>query len=440
MNNYDTSTSFSSNEFFLGIVITVLALVIIAGLCVYCWAKKRKPLPSKAVPLASLLKGQANLPTYDEFMKLPKYEDDIIKHYTTCHGTRYNQTGFLNLIPENLPFDHNRVKLDSQIFNKLFDDDCDYINASWHSNSFHHEFSSPNYWKFASPNEEIIDTTYPPYQKIQFVIGQDPIPTTKLHHIRLIVEHQIDVVVSLSDKMVDRTIVDRTATLVDKDGTTTIFNRVYLDILNRREMKMICNESLLREEINAMATFPGGPRKLHNFVYFDVGCFSPDWMYPDFATTSDIEKMVQSICSVREELKHIKSFPNIFVHDSRGGVQGASLFVLLYKLMQQIDEGVTEGGQIKQGMENLDVASAVNWLRKDRKNAIEDFGTYHGLLRCLNYYGLNRNTILQNTPNKMIDRFRKDVDRKATGNPTINATTKEENGGIEYVSYNDTNE
>ena len=399
MNNSDTSTSFSSDEFFLGIVITVLTLVIIAGLCVYCWAKKRKPLTSKAVPLASLLKGQANLPTYDEFMELPKYEDYITKHYTTCQGTRYNQTGFLNLIPENLPFDHNRVKLYSQLFNNFFDDDCDYINASWHSNAIHHEFSSPNYWKFASSNEEINDTTYPPYQKIQFVIGQDPIPTTMPHHIRLIVEHQIDVVVGLSDKI---------PTLVDRDGTPNTFNKVYLDILNRTEMKMIGNGTLLRAEINAMVTALRNPEKLHNFIYFDVGCFSPDWMAPNQMIlekcplpTSDIENMVQSICSIRDELKHRTSYPNVFVHDSRGGVQGASLFVLLYKLMQQIDEGVTEGGQIKQGMENLDVFSAVNRLRKDRPNAIEEFGTYHGLLRCLNYYGLNRNAILQNTSSKM---------------------------------------
>ena len=419
MNNYDTNTSFSSDEFFLGIVITALVFVIIAGLCVYCWTKKRKALPSKAVPLASLLQGQANLPTYDEFMKLPEHEDYITKHYTTCQGTRYNHTGFLNLIPENLPFDHNRVKLNSTMFNHLFDDDCDYINASWHSNASHHDFSSPNYWKFAAPNEEIIDTTYPLYQIIQFVIGQDPIPATMPHHIRLIVEQQIDVVVGLSDTI---------PTVVDRDDRPITFNKLYLEILNRREMKMIGNGTLLRAEMNAMDTTHGRSRKLHSFVYFDVGFFSPDWMSPYPMTlkkcpkpTSDIENMVQSICSIRDELKHQTSYLNVFVHDSRGGVQGASLFVLLYKLMQQIDEGVTEGGQIKQGMENLDVFSAVNRLRKDRPNAIENFGTYQALLCCLNYYGLNRNAILQNTSNNMIDRVTKDVERKPKGNSSINA-------------------
>ena len=109
--------------------------------------------------------------------------------------------------------------------------------------------------------------------------------------------------------------------------------------------------------------------------------------------------------------------------------------------MQQIDEGVTDNGQVKQGVEHLDVFSAVNQLRKERANAIEDFDTYHGLLHCLNYYGLNRSIIIQKPSAKMIETVRRDLDQgEANENSSTNSSTNEENDEIEYVLHDDTNQ
>ena len=143
-------------------------------------------------------------------------------------------------------------------------------------------------------------------------------------------------------------------------------------------------------------TAASGLQTMHNFVYFDFVDFPKNGI----TSAADTENLVKSICSIRYELKNQASYHKLFAHDSRGGVQGASTFVVLYGLMQQIDEGVTEDGQIKNAAENLNVFNAVNNLRKDRANAIEDFGTYQGLLHCLNYYGSKRSVILQKVSTK----------------------------------------
>ena len=109
--------------------------------------------------------------------------------------------------------------------------------------------------------------------------------------------------------------------------------------------------------------------------------------------------------------------------------------------MQEIDEGMTEDGQMKEAVENLDVFSAVNRLRKDRANAIEDLGTYQGLLHCLNYYGSKRSVILQKASTKMTETVGRDLQKEgANENLSTDSTTSSVDDEIEYVLDNDTNE
>ena len=388
----------------IGILIGVVTILIAAALCVYCWIKKGRNqtdalkapgssvpsssilISSKTVPLASIFTGQAHLPSKDEFEKLLKFQDGFTERFTTSQGKRYNKAGKFNLIPENLPFDHNRVKIKSPI------DGCDYINATWLANSS----EDPTY-------DELIDTTYLPYKNINFIVGQNPIPATMQHHFRLIIENKIDLVVSFNDKE-DHNNLDV--------GRTQIFKKLSLKIRNRRKIA----DHLFRTEMSVTDTAATGLQSIHHFVYFELVNFSKNGI----VSAADTENLIKSICLVRSEIKQQASSNKVFAHDARGGVQGASAFVVLYQLMQKIDEGVTEDGRIKHSMENLDVFSAVNQLRNDRANAIEDFGTYQGLIQCLNYYGLNRSALLQKTSTETRVTIRRDLEQEeANGNSSV---------------------
>ena len=408
----------------IGIVISVVTILIAAGLGFYCWVKKRRNqsnvskasnesvasnnnlISSKTVPMASILAGQAPLPSNDEFDKLTKYQDGFTERFTRSQGQRYNKKGNLNLIPEILPFDHNRVKIKSPI------DGCDYINATWLTNSSED-----------STYDELICTTYQPYKNINFIVGQDPIPVTMQHHFRLIIENKIDLVVSFSDKESQNNF---------NVGETHDFKDVSLKLRNRRKIA----KHLCRTEMTIIHTAATGLQTLHNFVYFDF-----NFPKNGITSTEEAENLVKSICTIRSELKLQAISLKVFAHDSRGGVQGASTFVVLYGLMQEIDEGMTEDGQIKDVVDNLDVFSAVNRLRKDRANAIEDVGTYQGLLHCLNYYGSKRSVILQKASTKMIGTVGTDLQQEgANENSSTVSTTSSDNDRIEYVLDDDTNE
>lgn len=119
-----------------GITIGVLvALIILVGFCTYVMMIKRKsncdqytgekdvnkngqrknikndkkPQPTRRIPLKSIFEGNVLIPCLDEFNNLMKYDGGIGQRYTTAQGVRYNKIGKLNLIPSNLPFDHNRI-------------------------------------------------------------------------------------------------------------------------------------------------------------------------------------------------------------------------------------------------------------------------------------------------------------------------------------------
>ena len=409
----------------IGILINVVTILIAAALGVYCWAKNRRnqsnvskapnnsvasnnnSISSKTVPMASILTGQAPLPSNDEFDKLTKYHDGFTDRFTTSQGKRYNKDGNLNLIPEILPFDHNRVKIKSPI------DGCDYINATWLTNTSED-----------STYDELIFTTYQPYKNINFIVGQDPIPATMQHHFRLIIENKIDLVVSFGDKESPSNF---------NVGETYAFKDVCLKIRNRTKIA----EHLCRTEMTITHTAATGLQTMHNFVYFDFVNFPKNGI----TSTEDAENLVKSICTIRSELKHQATSLKVFAHDSRGGVQGASTFVVLYGLMQEIDEGMTEDGQIRNEVENLDVFRAVNRLRKDRAHAIEDFCTYQGLLHCLNYYGSKRSVILQKASTKVTGTVGRDLQQEgADENSSTASTTSSDNDEIKYVLDDDTNE
>ena len=126
----------------------------------------------------------------------------------------------------------------------------------------------------------------------------------------------------------------------------------------------------------------------------------------------------------------------VFAHDSRGGVQGACTFVILYDLFQQVDEGLTDENKIKASASTINIFSTVNRIRKDRANAIEDLSTYQNLFFCLNHYGPNRKCIQLDVSKMMASTHLKD--RKAqntSGTSAFEATSLHENIEAEYVLH-----
>ena len=124
------------------------------------------------------------MPSKQEFENLLTFDGSITQRATTSQGQRYNdkRTAF-NRVAENLPFDHNRLVLKTPINN------CNYVNA----NSISAPIDDLTY-------DELIYTSHQPFRRIEWAVGQNPLPHTMSHHFRLIHQCRFDYIISFGER------------------------------------------------------------------------------------------------------------------------------------------------------------------------------------------------------------------------------------------------
>ena len=280
------------------------------------------------------------------------------------------------------------------------------MNANWISN-----------YSEESTYDELIYSSYVSYKSIKFAIGQTPNPTTMQHHCRMILENQFEMMVGFSDtsKPSDFNI-----------GKTYAFGEVSLKLRSRTQL----TKHVIKSEITITDTVSPGVQNIHHTLCFDLQSL-PKYSLED---SEDAKNFVSSLCRIRNEMKSRDSVFKVFVHDARGGVKDASTFIVLYDLLQQADEGLTDDNKVKSSAPDMNIFNAVNRLRKDRANAIEDLATYRSLFYCLNYYGPNRKKIQDDVSRKKGDQTRNDgMTQVRNETSTISARSIDDITEIEYV-------
>ena len=91
---------------------------------------------------------------------------------------------------------------------------------------------------------------------------------------------------------------------------------------------------------------------------------------------------------IRNRFKEANGSVKAMVHDREGGIAGASVFVVLHDLLQQVDEAFAKG--ISDDADKLDVFKVVNEFRAYRPQMINNFFNYKFLFMCLGQYGGNK--------------------------------------------------
>ena len=367
----------------IAISIATLSTVIATGLAIFFCIRKRQnnkdaevaketmPLTeikstSRDIPLSAISNGNVAQPSEEEFKKLVSFEDNISQRFTTAQGERYNKSGGFNRNPEVLPFDHNRVKLRNPV------DGCDYVNATWIS-------------KIANDStyDELIYSSYVPYKNIKFIVGQNPLPVTLQHHYAMVHENRIDLIICFTETPKNKPL---------KVGKNYHFKDLTLTVHNRNKVQ----DELFRSEISIFNI--GSPRD--QYRHYTVLYEYTKWPKDDINSSEDTQSLVSAMVLIRQEMDRDKSAMKILTHDSQGGLRGSALFLVLYDLMQKIDEGYTENNKVKTHLEKINIFNTVNKLRKDRAGLIDTYATYKLLHFCLEYYGLNRCALKQLAPLK----------------------------------------
>ena len=394
----------------LGALLLLLILMIFAGIVIRRRLKENKkekekdvtpdkiPQNTRQVPFSSVIKGNVEPPTHDDFKKLLQYDGGLGQRFTTAQGTRYNKIGQLNLIPTNLPFDHNRIKLKTPV------EGCDYINANW--------ITPPT--DDTATYDQLIYTSHLPFDRIRFGVGQEPLPHTEKMYFQAIHEQKFDFVLSFTNKAKEDSF--------EIDELRT-FEGLNLHVLSRTQI----NEHLYRSEISLTNSNSSGNEYKHNFNYFEFDA----WPKEERVGSEVIELLVSSICIMRNEIAQNKSSLKILATDSRGGIGASAAFLVMYEIMQNVDEAFTQDNQLKQSANYIDVFAIVNRLRKDRERMIEDFTTYKLLFQCLEYYGTKREFLNRSIPKSMNKNTRETNKR----NTSRFHRTNNVEGEIEYVMH-----
>ena len=307
-----------------------------------------------------MLKNTFPLPSKEEFEELEdndRMRTGIQSDLTMTQGRRYNdgRHGKLNINKDIIPYDQTRVKLRSPI-NKI-----DYINATFIQTS--HEVVYDDLYEFLASS------------KINFILTQDPTQDTQHHFYQMVFEQQADVIVHVGS---DRNFLQ---------WNTLSYGHVELELADRINLE----ENIMREKINI---FIKADPLIHSHSV-TVYHFSA-WPSHDQFEEADCNNILTLISLIQRDIgKPTKKF-TIVSHDASGGVTGASSFIALFQLQQELstklkvrNQELMDNSQESE-IEFINIFDKVNELRKRRAHMISTFSNYQFLLKTLAYYARNK--------------------------------------------------
>ena len=275
--------------------------------------------------------------------------------------------------------------------------------------------------------DQLIYSSYVPYDNIKFIIGQDPLQTTLQHHYSLIHENKVDIVINFKEEGTTKPLnVGKTYHL--KDLTLTVHNKN--KVLN----------NLIRTEISLFHTTAKGGQYKHHAILYEF----TSWPSDKITSSEETQDLVSAIVLMRQEMKLDKGAIKVMVHDPQSGLRGSAVFLVLYHLLQKVDNSFTENNKIKSSVEKIDVFGTVNRLRNDRAGMIDNYATYKLLFLSLGYYGPNRCALNQLGPLKSSEKStehgskgqHKLVSRKKQNDASYNKSPQILNDEeSEYVNY-----
>ena len=311
---------------------------------------------SKRVPLRKIMAGDVEMPPKEEFEKLFRFQDNVTSRLTQYQGKRNDGKDGRNLNSRALPFDCNRVELKNPV------DGNDYVNASWIKSNTED-----------STYDEIVYSDYIPYAKIDFIVGQKPLPNTLLHHYQMLHENKVDIEIYIH---------------YGTNRKPLIPGKVYhTGNLSRRVFTSTqIGENLIMTEMEFFDTTSSKTQFKHPMTLFELTGFPKQ----ELDDVSDVNAILESICLIRKHIKGDSKNMTIMVHDPDGGISGAACVIALYNLLQNVDEGLNEKNEIKKSASDVEVFREINKLRHVRGNMVDNFGTYQMIHQCLSYYGKNK--------------------------------------------------
>jgi len=261
---------------------------------------------------------------YDYLIELDKF-----LHYEISKQIGWNYTlhGQLNRYPTILPYDYNRVKLINLI------KECDYVNASWITGPLEQDENLET----VKHSMSLKDPTF-----ISFIASQAPTDKTCVHHLQMILDYSVDIVVALTPVFIDDCETERCHQYwPDEDGESKSFDHISIAKISDETLR---EDTFKRKLVITSANKDEGSvksdsfRTRHQFTQFHyIG-------WPDCAVPGDCkhqihesDPIVNLLDDVKKEINTEKKEVRILVHCSVG-VGRTGTFIAVFKLNEAIQK------------------------------------------------------------------------------------------------------
>lgn len=321
--------------------------------------------PLRILKITDIIEGNITLPDESEFEILVKMDAKRYQNSKTVQGRRYNsaENGCLNRYPNVLPYDSNRVVLVNKI------QGLDYINASL-LNPKKDDDATYEYARM---------TPYFPYRNLAVVVAQTPMSYTMFHHLQMLQEQRIDVLVNINRP--DSFPINQN---VCEECNVKRYFHIDVKTVKKQVISPVLSQSRIQLHHTLLKT-------THNVKLFNLR----DWPTDEPIDEKDIIKdLITAICLIRRLIGKGKDHLNICIQDQEAGCSGASIFILLYQLMDNVDEAILcARGQLEMSSgfhTTVNIFQTVDKARQKRAKMICNANEYRFLFKCVTYYAQNR--------------------------------------------------
>ena len=322
-----------------------------------------------AIHIEEFLKEPQIVPTQSEFSKLK--DVDATWHVTRFGGNVARANQLLNRYSNIYPYDHNRIKLQNHI------GDGDYINGSYITDMTCNGIALANSDSMPSKQDSGPNLDLTKFSNINFLASQGPMYHTCVHHLQMIYENKVDIIIMLTSLKEGNSISDKC--------------EQYWPFMSEKKRKFGHMEITILDEVSIHPDITKRVFALRNYNSvgqdddsdYVTGCQTivqlhyegwPDYGVPE--TADDLVNMVKDVREIIQGDQTRKARYNILAHCS-AGVGRTGTFIALYKLMETIEDTLIDYDP--PGDEYHDSATA--WVQPATKNSLDIFSTVLAL-RC----------------------------------------------------------
>ena len=226
-----------------------------------------------------------------------------------------------------------------------------------------------------------IASEYLSFSNITLILSQDPTADTEEHYLQMIHEQKVNVVVQVGG---------------ENDPSNCLKLLISKNFISKNLIEHVnLGEHLVREKMEVRVK----GKAAHPFTVYSFTA----WPIDDQFGPEDSKNFLTAFHLIQNEIKCQFSTLTLMSQDRKGGISGAASFIIMYKLLEELDIGMRvielKLQEERKEVGTLNIFKTVNGFRSERAYMIRSFHEYKFLFETLAFYAKNKSCFDNMLPN-----------------------------------------